>query len=306
MSVRNSATQHASTLPPSALLLLAGLTLGWGFNWTVIKVVLEDMAPLSFRLWCLLGGAAGLFALARANGLACRVPEGQWQRLCLIALFNVVLWNVFVVFGVRLMDSGRAAILTFTLPVWSTLGGIWLLGERMNTRKWLGLVLGVGGVLLLVLPELHSIGEAPLGTMLMLGASISWALGTLFTKRWPVTLPASSFTAWQLLLSIPPFVIGSLWLEPEGMSFAGLGVWSILGVLYNIFVSFMFCMWAWTRIVVIVPATVSSLSPLLIPVIGVFSGMLVLGEKPQWTDFGALLLVCLALATVVIPPRRTA
>ena len=56
MSAPDGATQQVSTLPPSALLLLAGLTLGWGFNWTVIKVVLEEMAPLSFRLWCLMAG----------------------------------------------------------------------------------------------------------------------------------------------------------------------------------------------------------------------------------------------------------
>ena len=306
MSASDDATQQASTLPPSALLLLAGLTLGWGFNWTVIKVVLEEMAPLSFRLWCLMGGAAGLFALARLNGLAWRIPKGQWPRICLIALFNVLLWNLCVVYGVRLMDSGRAAILTFTLPVWSTLGGIWLLGERMTARKWLGLALGIGGVLLLVGSDLRQIGDAPLGTALMLGTSISWALGTIFTKRWPVDLPASSFTAWQLLLSVVPFAIGSFLLEPGGMSLAGLSGWSIFGVLYNVLVSFMFCMWAWTRIVMIVPATVSTLSPLMIPVIGVFSGMLLLGEKPQWTDFGGLMLLSLAVATVVIPPRRAA
>jgi len=150
MKGRDAAMQQPSTLPPSALLLLAGLTLGWGFNWTVIKVVLEQIAPLSFRLWCLLGGAAGLFALARLNGLEWRVPSGQWPRLCLITLFNVTLWNVFVVYGVPLMDSGRAAILTFTLPVWSTIGGVWMLGERMSARKWLGLALGVAGVLLVV------------------------------------------------------------------------------------------------------------------------------------------------------------
>ncbi len=306
MKGNDDAMQQPSTLPPSALLLLAGLTLGWGFNWTVIKVVLEQMAPLSFRLWCLLGGAAGLFALARLNGLEWRVPSGQWPRLCLITLFNVALWNVFVVYGVPLMDSGRAAILTFTLPVWSTIGGVWMLGERMSARKWLGLAFGVAGVLLLVGTELRKIGDAPLGTMLMLGASMSWALGTLCTKRWPVDLPASSFTAWQLLLSVVPFGVGSILFEPGGMSLSGLGVWSIMGVIYNVLVSFMFCMWAWTRIVVIVPATVSSLSPLLIPVVGVFSGMVMLGEKPQWTDFGGLLLVSMALATVVIPPRRRA
>jgi drug/metabolite transporter (DMT)-like permease len=58
-----------------------------------------------------------------------------------------------------------------------------------------------------------------------------------------------------------------------------------------------------------VPAAVASLSTLMIPVVGVFSGMLVLGEIPQWNDIVALLLVMAALATVLIAaptPARAA
>ena len=54
-----------------------------------------------------------------------------------------------------------------------------------------------------------------------------------------------------------------------------------------------------------VPASVSSLGSLIVPVIGVFSGMLVLGEVPHWQDFLALLLVLAAIATVLVsPPPR--
>ena len=63
----------------------------------------------------------------------------------------------------------------------------------------------------------------------------------------------------------------------------------------------MFCYWAWFKIVTSVPVGVSSLSTLMIPVVGVFSGMLVLSEGPHWQDFAALGLVLLALATVMLP-----
>jgi drug/metabolite transporter (DMT)-like permease len=55
-----------------------------------------------------------------------------------------------------------------------------------------------------------------------------------------------------------------------------------------------------------VPASVSSLGSLIVPVVGVFSGMLVLGEAPHWQDFAALLLVVGAIATVLLPPRGQA
>lgn len=297
------ATQHRMALPPSTLILLAGLTLGWGFNWTVIKVVLGEMTPLTFRFYCLLGASLGLFALVRASGLPLRVPQAQWPRLVMIGFFNITLWNVLVVYGVRLMDSGRAAILTFTLPVWAILLGLWLLDERMDRRKWMALGFGVMGILLLLAGELRLLGQSPLGTALMLCAAMSWAAGTVCTKRWPVDLPASSLTAWQLLLAVVPFGVGTLIFEPEGMALDGVSASSIAGILYNILVSFIFCMWAWTRVVVSVPVAVSSLSPLLIPVIGVFSGMLILGEQPRWTDFVALVLVIAALVTVMFPGK---
>src|SRR6266849_1753721 len=68
--------------PPSSILtLLVLLTLGWGVNWPIMKVVMAEMPPLHFRVLCLAVGAAGLFAIARANRLPIRVPSGAWPRL---------------------------------------------------------------------------------------------------------------------------------------------------------------------------------------------------------------------------------
>ena len=54
------------------------------------------------------------------------------------------------------------------------------------------------------------------------------------------------------------------------------------------------------------PASIAALSTMMIPVVGVFSGMLVLGEQPQWQEYVALILVTMALATVLIPLRNRA
>src|SRR6266498_4143154 len=111
-------------LPPSIIALVVLLALGWGSNWPVMKVVMTEMAPLHFRALCLIAGAAGLFAIAQANRLPIRVPKGSWPRLVAIAAFNVAAWNVLAVYGVTFMESGRAAILAYTFPVWSVqLGG---------------------------------------------------------------------------------------------------------------------------------------------------------------------------------------
>jgi drug/metabolite transporter (DMT)-like permease len=73
------------TFPPGLIGVLAGLTLGWGINWPMIKLVVSEMHPMHFRTLCLLFGAAGILTIARLKGLSVQVPKGQWTRLVAIA-----------------------------------------------------------------------------------------------------------------------------------------------------------------------------------------------------------------------------
>jgi hypothetical protein len=66
---------------------------------------------------------------------------------------------------------------------------------------------------------------------------------------------------------------------------------------------FVFGFWAWTKIALVAPVGVSSLTVMLTPVVGVFSGMLLLGERPHWPDYTALSLVVASLCTVLLPSR---
>ena len=292
--------QERQGFPASILWVLVALTLGWGFNWPMIKVALTEIPVLSFRSACLLGGAAGLFATAAYTRLPLRVPRGQWGRMLLIALFNITGWNLCTVYGIGYMSSGRAAILAFTMPLWGMLLSAWLLNERLTARRVLGVGLGMGAMLLLLSNELQAVQAAPKGTLLMLGGAFSWAVGTVMMKRYPVGLPVVSFTAWQLLLGGIPIYAGALAFDLDSLH--PLTLWPAVALAYNILVAFVFCHWAWIKIATTVPVGVSSLSTLMIPVVGVFSGMLVLAERPHWQDFAALALVLLALATVMLPP----
>ncbi len=297
--------QEASpqTFPPHLVGVLAGLTLGWGFNWPMMKLALAEMEPMHFRTLCLVFGAAGLFTVARMSGSAMRIPKGQWPRMIAIALVNMTGWNIFATYGVRVLASGRAATLGYTMPVWGVIFSTWLLGESFTKRWALGTALGCGGLVLLLREEVQAVGRSPLGAVLMVGAAVSWALGTVMMKRWPVNLPTSSFTGWQMLIGVIP--IASIALAHESGTFNPfvLSLRPMLGTLYNLCVAFIFCYWAWTKIALVAPVGVASLSVMMIPVVGVFSGMLVLGERPSWQDYVALALIVGALATVLLPSK---
>lgn len=290
-------------LPRRLWWVLAALTIAWGFNWTALKVALSEVPPWTFRSLCLGLGSAVLFAALRAGGQRLAVPKGQWGRLALLAFVNITCWNMLVAFGVALIPSGRASILAYTMPVWAIPLSVWLLRERITGRRVAGLALGLAALALLLGESFVGLGAAPFGSLLVLGAAMSWALGTVLQKRFPMKMPLGAYTAWMMLLGGVPIFIGTLLFE-DSRALQNVGMWPALGVAYNVFVAFAFAHWAWIKIATSVPVSVFSISMLIIPVIGVISGILFLGERPSWLEVAALLCVLGALATVIRPQAR--
>ena len=294
----------SSHIPRSGLVLLALLSLGWGFNWPIMKLVISEIPRLVFRGDCILLASIGLFGIAWISGQSIKVPAGRWPQLFALASCNIIGWNVFAIYGVSLLPSGRAAILGYTMPVWSALLSVWFLKEALTRRRLAGLVLGMSGMALLVGAEFEKLGSAPAGVILMLIAAIFWAGGLVIYKRDPLPMPIISLTAWQALLGGIPIALAGHALE--SVDWARVSFWPWFGFWYNVFIALLFCYWAWNKLVQMVPASVSSLGSLIVPVIGVFSGMAVLGETPRWQDFAALLLVLASIATVLLPSRQVA
>ena len=296
-----SAASH-DHLPQRLWWVLAGLTLVWGFNWTAMKVALSQVSPWTFRMLCLELGGLVLIAALRAGGQRLASPRGQWGRLALLALFNITGWNVLVAFGLTMIPAGRAAILGYTMPALAVPLSIWLLGERPTAQKLLGLALGLAALVLLMGEALLTLGTAPLGSAMVLGAAASWALGLVLQKKYPVDMPPGSYSAWIMLLGGLPMVVMAL-LVDDLTALGRIDLWPALGVAYNVLLSFGFAYWAWIKIATQVSVTVFSISTLIIPVVGVLCGMMFLGERPTLAEYGALALVVGSLLTVVIPPR---
>jgi len=283
-------------LPRQGLLLLAALSLFWGANWPIMKMVLSEVPPLYFRSCCLLLGGVGMLTLARATGMSLKVPAGQWNRVLWLAVFNIAGWNALVIIGVSLLPSGRAALLGYTMPLWSVMLSIWFLGERLTLRSVVGLLLGLAGIVVLMGGSLEGMMQAPVGVVCMILGAWSWAIGVVLFKRLPVAMPTSSLTGWTMLVGSLPLLVMAIPLETSRLVMPSF--WPIFGMLYNTFVAFMFCYWAWNRIVLMVPVSVSSLSSLSTPLIGVLGGVIFLGEPLGWQEITAALLILAAVGSV--------
>jgi drug/metabolite transporter (DMT)-like permease len=285
-----------SKLPPLGVALLVLVTLGWGFAWPVMKVVLAEVPPLTFRGVCLVIGGGGVLVLAGLGGQPLRIPARHWGRLLAIAACNIVGWNVLVIYGVALLPSGRAALLGYTMPLWSTLLSVWLLGEPLTARRGLSVVLGMCGVAVLLGGGVVGMASAVHGVLLMLGASICWSLGVVLLKRFALPIPTASLTGWMMLAGSVPIVAGAVIHEHD--RWHPLTTSAALGLTYSAVVAFMFCYWAWNRLVLMMPVAVSSVSALAIPVLGVVSGLWLLHEPITWHEVAAGVFILGAIALV--------
>lgn len=291
------------SLPPLGVVLLIFLSIFWGTNWPMMKIGLREIPVWTFRTLCLFLGGFGVLGMAKTNRLRLTIPRSELWPLILVSLLNITGWHLCSAYGLIYMDAGRAVIVGYTMPVWASILGIFILGERLTLARSIGLVLGIAGLLILIGPDLGGLGSTPLGALFMLGAAVTWAGGTVFLKYFRWTMPITVLAGWQLILGGIPVIIGALILEP--MTVLLRVSWqAALATGYVILIGNIFCYWAWIKVVDLFPASVASIGTLAIPVIGVLSSAAVLGEPIGFGEIAALILVVMALSVVMIRPKR--
>ncbi|WP_039915345.1 DMT family transporter [Cellvibrio mixtus] len=294
--------QTSPRLSAEGILLLIGLAIGWGINWPIMKFIIAEIPPLSFRGFCLMLGGFGILGLARVSGLSLRIPKGYVKKIVWVTLLNIIGWNVFATYGLSFLPAGRSALLGYTMPIWAVLLSIWILNDKFTTRVGIALLLGVGGIAALMSESLLSWFGGPFNHQLLIGAGLmivaawSWATGTVLMKRWQIPMNSVALTGWLLLLASIPVLIAAFFFD--GLPQKTPSTMVLWGLVYNVFIAFMFCYWAWVRLVSLVPVSVSSLSSLITPLVGVISGIVILGEAPGWPEFSATVLILGAVAVV--------
>ena len=280
-------------------LLLAFLTLAWGLNWPVMKLGVTDFPPLTFRALSVLLGLPVLGLLMLMLKVPFFIPRDKYRELFWLALTNMILWNVLIILAVKNLSSGRAAILGYTMPIFSALLGAWFFGARLKPRNWLGVAAAALGVTLLLWFELSHLSGRPLAVLGALAAAAIWALGTQQIRRTRIGVATLTLSFWMTVLTA--LVLSGLglvferpqWQAPSPLTWAAIG--------YNAVLIFGFAQAVWLTLARTLPPIASTLSVMLIPILGVFAGALGLGEVLHWQDWAAVMLMVVAIASVLAP-----
>lgn len=283
-----------------AVLLL--LTLIWGLNWPVMKLGVSGFPPLSFRAVSMLAGLP-LFGLALvAMRVPLALPREHWGELLRLTVSNMLVWHVVVILAIPSLSSGRAAILGYSMPVFAALWGRWLFGDRLGWRQLAGVAAAGLGVALLLAHEAGRLAGAPWAAAAMLLAAATWAYGTHRLRRSTIPVPLLAVSFWMTAVTTVVMSVLALAFESQRWTLPPAPVaWAIA---YNAIGVFCFAQAAWFYLARTLPPVASSISVMMIPVLGTFSGALVLGETLHWQDFAAMLLIVAAIASVLARPAK--
>jgi drug/metabolite transporter (DMT)-like permease len=294
--------QQPNTTPPRALVLLVILTLVWGTTWPLFPLAVREVSVWTFRAVSVTAAGVVLLLVAKLRGQSLAIERRHWRTVALASFFYLVVWNIASTYSTILIPSGQAAMLGFTMPLWSALIAWAVLDQRPSPRMLLAIAFGAAAVLLLMSRSFEAYASAPMGFALGLLSGVGWAIGTLILKRQPVNVPSTVLTGWQLLVAAVPITIGAMVLG-DGQWF--VPSWqSILVIGYIVLMPMSIGNVCWFAIVGLLPTNVAGLSSIMVPVVAMVAGAIVHAEPLGLLQWCAMACCATGLSLALIGPTR--
>ncbi|MGN6829735.1 EamA family transporter [Paucibacter sp. M5-1] len=283
-------------MPIRHFLLALAVVAIWGSNFVVIKLGLNALPPLLFAaLRFFFAVLPAIFFLPR--------PQVGWRNLAAYGLLiGVGQFGVLYLAMRAQISPGLASLVVQTQVFFTLLLAMRLAKERVQGYQWLGLALAAGGIAVIAS---HTDGSTTvLGVLMVLAAAFSWACGNLVGKR-AGRVNMLAYMVWTSLFAVPPLILLSLLVEgpaaiAQGLQQAGWGTWA--AVLWQSVGNTLFGYGVWGWLLARHAAATIVPMALLVPVFGIGSAALLLGEPlPPW-KLGAAALVMSGLALNLLWP----
>jgi len=266
-----------------------------------MKLGVSGFAPLAFRTLSMWLGLPVLFGVLKALHVPFRIGRSDWRELGVLTVTNMLVWHVLAILAVQALSSGRAAILGYTMPIFSALWGVAVFGEHLRRRHVAGVAAAALGIAVLLWHEFDSLAGRPVAAVGMLFAAAVWALGTQQMRRTTIAAPTLAIVFWMTLLTTLAMTAATVLFERD--RWAAPGAPTLAAIAYNAVLIFGLAQPIWLILARNLPPVASSMSVMLIPVLGTVSGAWWLGESLHWQDGAAIGLILVAIASVMWPTR---
>ncbi|MDN5362197.1 MAG: hypothetical protein PWP70_1244, partial [Moorella sp. (in: firmicutes)] len=277
--------------------LLILVTFIWGLSYPAMKIGTNYLPPLAFGAWRFFLGALCLYPLVvKRQGRFWHERRDFWP-LMLLGLLQTTIMGGALHFGISLVKSGITSVVLYSYPFFFTFLAYLLLKESLTWKQTAGLITGFAGLILVVDPwQVHLARTEFLGIMVLLGGSIVWGLATVYLKAAFKKHDKLAVTTYQMFYgSVALLLISAL--AENGLHFSwalpSIGTMFYLAVLTSA-LGFAILLTIQARY----PASQTSVYLFLVPVFGVLSSTLFLGERLTLNLILGLALVALGIITV--------
>lgn len=284
-------------MSPAAWGLLALLAALWGGSFFFVEVAVEQVPPM-VMVACRVGlGALALYGYVRLRGLAMPRDLLTWSMLLAMGALNNAVPFTLIVWAQSGIESGIAAILNATTPLFTVLlAHVLTSDERLTANRGAGVVIGFIGVAILIGPGVFAaLTPDSLYQFAVLGAAVSYAFAGIYGRRLSHLNPAVAATGMLTgsTMMMLPLAIGS-------------GIGALAAIDASVVVSLLALGLASTalayvlyfRILAMAGATNLLLVTFLIPPFALLPGVLFLGERPPLTAILGMAVIFLGLAVI--------
>lgn len=302
---------HGSPSLVRVALALAAVYVIWGSTYLAIAIAIETLPPfwMAGARFVVAGGL--LYAWSLWRGIPHPTPA-QWRSAALIGGLLLLGGNGGVVWAEQRVSSGIAALMVSMTPLWMVVFR-WIQpgGERPTGRVWAGVALGFVGLTLLVRPWEASFEGTSGGSLDLLGvgalvlACVSWAWGSIHSRRVP--LPASPLmaTAIEMLCGGGLLLLAGAFLgEPAQIDPAAVSGRSLLALLYLITFGALVGFTAYIWLLRVANPVLVSTYAYVNPIVAVFLGWLILGEPVTGQTLAAAAVIIAGVALITTAQNR--
>lgn len=281
--------------------LCLGVTaFGWALNWPLMKLLLQQWPPLFARGLAGVASSLILFSIAWGRRQSLQVPREAMPRLVFASFTNVFAWMGFGTVAMKYVPVGEGALIVYTMPIWATLLAWPLAGIRPTLVDAIALILGVGGIAVLLGANgfVFDGGEI-VGIALLFAAAILFAVGNIL-NRTPLPMPPLVVVAWQVGLGcLVMLILGVVFEQPD---YGALTASGLACFVYMTLVPMGVCYLTWFETLRRLPPSAASTGMLLVPLIGVISAAIILGEPLGMREVVAM---ALTLGGVTLALRKS-
>lgn len=294
-----------SRVPYVELALLLVLATLWGASYTLIKVAVETIPPLTLMAARTVIASAILWALIRARGIAVPRDVATWRKFMFQATMNSVLPFTLIAWAEQTVTAGVATIINSAAPILTFLLSWLLLGHgEASFRKLLGTIAGLAGITLLIgLDALRGFEQGVLAQFALVAATLCYAVAAIYGRNFKgldSMLPAAGSLLCGTLVLVPASLLHDRpWdLAPSVDSVVAVVLLAVFSTALAFVIYF-------RLIRTLGPVGTTSQAYLRVP-IGVFAGVLILGEPLAGSALMGLVLVVAGVAAITIPKKKPA